>query len=93
MTAKQVIAHVMKTDGWTQPALVEALKNFGQNMTVQSLNERLSTRRSSSLNAANMNAMLRALGYKVVVMPADMRTPDGGFEIDDGLTQKAGESK
>lgn len=95
MQAKMIIRHIMNTLGWKQGQLVESLKEqYGQVLTVQSLNERLSTRRSSGLNTANFNTMLHVLGYKVVVMPIGMKTPPSGFELDDGLTPPVeGETK
>lgn len=95
MIAKQIVKHLMEKIGFRQVDMVESLdKQFGQQVTVQSLNERISTRRSTSLTTANLNMMLHVLGYKVVVMPQGLPTPSGSFELDDGLTPKAeGETK
>ena len=92
MTAKQAITHIMKMTGWTQPALADTLdKKFGQKLTVQSLNERLSARRSTGLNTANFNVMLHALGYRIVVVPENLEIKGPVIEIDDGLTVKEAE--
>lgn len=88
MISKQVIKHLMENFGFRQADMVEALKRqFGQEVTVQSLNERISTRRSASLTTANLGMMADILGYKVVVMPKSLPTPPAGFELEDGLIQ------
>lgn len=92
MLAKQAVTHIMKSAGWTQQALATTLeKEYGQKLTVQSLNERLSTRRSTGLNTANFNAMLHALGYRIVVVPEKLKIDGPVIEIDDGLTTKEAE--
>lgn len=43
------------------------------------LSERLS---QPNVSMNKMNEMLRAMDYKIVVLPREARIPDGGFEVD-----------
>lgn len=47
------------------------------------LTARLAPERASSLSVSTLNQMARVVGYKVVLMPAAVKT--SGFELDDGL--------
>ena len=95
MNAKQIVREVMKQMKVTQTELLDLLKGkFNVEITAQSLNDRLSLRRTNSLTTANLNQMVKCLGYKVVVVPENWSVPSSGFELNDGLTPKAeGETK
>ena len=38
--------------------------------------------KQKNVSVEKLNAMLRAMDYKVVVVPREARLPDGGFEIE-----------
>lgn len=35
-----------------------------------------------NISVAKLNEMLRPMDYKIVLVPREFRTPDGGFEIE-----------
>ena len=89
MTGKEAVRYLMKKNGCRQNEMLDALKeNIGVTITQGSLSDRLGTTKATSLNTANLNQMLHAMGYQLVVMPEFMKTPDVGFTIDDGLPMK-----
>ncbi len=38
--------------------------------------------RQENISVAKLNEMLKAMDYKIIVVPRDVRVPDGGFDIE-----------
>lgn len=83
MKAIEIVKTVMKEKDMTNGKLGNAIERTGD-----VVNKRLSQK---DLSAGVLAEMLAAMGYKVVVMPAEDKTPNGGFVIDAGKIGRAGE--
>nr|DAO19849.1 MAG TPA: LAMBDA REPRESSOR (TRIPLE MUTANT)/DNA COMPLEX-DNA COMPLEX, DOUBLE HELIX, TRANSCRIPTION-DNA.1A [Caudoviricetes sp.] len=61
-----------------------------QNVTINKLADRLNVPprlitdrfRQNNISVAKVNEMLRALDYKIVIVPRETRIPEGGIEIE-----------
>lgn len=61
-----------------------------QNVTINKLADRLDAPprlitdrfRQNNISVAKVNEMLRALDYKIVIVPRETRIPEGGIEIE-----------
>jgi DNA-binding Xre family transcriptional regulator len=78
MNAISAVRTIMRNNKITIKELSEAL-----GMSQHALQARLSHTRKSSLSLDNINVICQQLGYKMVIMPAAIRT--NGYELDDGL--------
>lgn len=78
MTAIEVIRELLKSNSITQTTLARSL-----NLKPGTLSARLAPERVSSLSVSLLNQMAHCIGYKLVLVPAGIKTP--GYELDDGL--------
>lgn len=83
MKAIEIVKTVMKEKDMTNGKLGNAIERTGD-----VVNKRLSQK---DLSAGVLAEMLAAMGYKVVVMPVEDKTPAGAFVIDAGKIGRAGE--
>lgn len=83
MKAVEIVKAVMKEKDMTNGKLGNAIERNGD-----VVNKRLNQK---DLSAGVLAEMLGAMGYKVVVMEADTKTPVGAYVIDAGKIGKAGE--
>ena len=77
MTAKELVRHLMKMKDTTNVSMAEKL-----GISPQALSDRLKTKKSDNLTVTNFNAMLNAIGYKVVVVPDDKAIDSDSYEVD-----------
>lgn len=82
MKAVEVVREVMREKGFTNGKLGNAIE---RNADV--VNKRLNQK---DLTAGVLAEMLSAMGYKVVVMEAEAKTPAGAYVIDAGRIGNAG---
>ena len=83
MKAVDIVKSVMKEKDMTNGKLGNALERNGD-----VVNKRL---KQSDLSAGVLAEMLNAMGYKVVVMAAGEKTPNGAYVVDAGKIGRAGE--
>ena len=84
MKAVEIVKAVMKEKDMTNGKLGNALERNGD-----VVNKRL---KQSDLSAGVLAEMLNAMGYKVVVMPIDEKTPNSAIGVvDAGKIGRAGE--
>lgn len=83
MKAVEIVKAVMKEKDMTNGKLGNALERNGD-----VVNKRL---KQSDLSAGVLAEMLNAMGYKVVVMAAGEKTPNGAYVVDAGKIGRAGE--
>lgn len=83
MKAVDIVKAVMKEKDMTNGKLGNAIERNGD-----VVNKRL---KQSDLSAGVLAEMLNAMGYKVVVMAAGEKTPNGAYVVDAGKIGRAGE--
>jgi predicted XRE-type DNA-binding protein len=74
MKANEAVREIMNTQEIKIATLASRL-NIKHNV----MSERL---RQNNISIDKLNEMLRALDYKIMVVPRSSRVPDGGFEIE-----------
>ena len=76
MKASEILRAAMSEKGVTQKQLAMSIGAKSQSVVAERL-------RTNTFTVANLNAMLEALGYELVVQPKKPgRRPDGQFVID-----------
>lgn len=79
MLAKTIIKEIMGLKGIGAVKMAEMIGAANS----QIISNRLGTGKSANLSSDTMDQMVRALGYKVIVVPDDVKMKDGWYEIDD----------
>jgi hypothetical protein len=74
MIAMEAIKEIMKLKDIRPAVLCDRLK-----IKSNVLSERF---KQKNVSVEKLNDMLRAMDYKVVVVPRDTRIPEGGYEIE-----------
>lgn len=74
MIAMEAVKEVMKRKE-VRPAMLCDRLGIKSNV----LSERF---KQKNVSVSKLNEMLRILDYKVLIVPREARTPDGGFEIE-----------
>ena len=74
MIAMEAIKEIMKLKDVRPAVLCDRLK-----IKSNVLSERF---KQKNVSVEKLNDMLRAMDYKVVVVPRDTRIPEGGYEIE-----------
>lgn len=74
MIAMEAIKEIMKLKDIRPAVLCDRLK-----IKSNVLSERF---KQKNVSVEKLNDMLRAMDYKVVVIPRDARIPEGGYEIE-----------
>lgn len=74
MLAMEAVKAVMKEKG-IRPAVLCDRLNIKSNV----LSERF---KQKNVSVEKLNDMLRAMDYKVVIVPREARVPEGGYEIE-----------
>lgn len=74
MKATEIVRDVMEREGVKQTTLAARL-----NIKKTTMNERL---KFNNISIDKLNDMLRALDYKVLIVPRNSRVPDGGYEVE-----------
>ena len=74
MIAMEAVREIMKLKDVRPAVLCDRLK-----IKSNVLSERF---KQKNVSVEKLNDMLRAMDYKVVVVPRDARVPEGGYEIE-----------
>lgn len=74
MLAMEAIKAIMKDKG-IRPAVLCDRLNIKSNV----LSERF---KQKNVSVEKLNDMLRAMDYKVIIVPRETRIPEGGYEIE-----------
>jgi len=86
MLAKKIVREIMKKEGIGTTRLAEML---GYSKRPQKICDRLSDAKSSNLGTEALNEMIRAMGYKAIIVPESAELKDGWYEIDSVPTRSA----
>ena len=79
MLAKMIVREILNKKGIGTAALAKMLGFPNQ----QRVTDRLGTGKSANMSTDTLDQMVRVLGYKVIVVPEDVKMKDGWYEIDD----------
>ena len=83
MLAKAIVRAIMNEKGIGPLKLAEMLGfDYPQKVT-----DRLGTGKSAGMGTDKLDEMVRALGYKIVVIPTEVKVEDGWYEIDDSTQE------
>lgn len=75
MTARDVVKEIMALKKLSQSKLAEQAEFKSQSNVTGILN------RGTTMKVDNLEQMLSAMGYKIVVVPDETPIPEGGYEI------------
>ena len=77
MTGREIIKAVMQTVGISNATLAHRLQ-----IPPNVMWDRLNNKKVKDIPLATMNDMIRALDYKILIVPAGSKCPKDGFEVD-----------
>ena len=77
MRAREIVKVIMDTFGITNAAMASRLK-----ISQAALWDRLNNKKVKDIPVSTLSEMLRALDYKVVIVPRGSRVPEGGYEVE-----------
>jgi len=77
MTGREIIKAIMGVRGIANAQLAHML-----GIAPTAMWERTNDKKLKDIPVSQLAATIRVMGYKVVVMPSNMRTPTGGYEVD-----------
>ena len=76
MTSKEIVKTIMEQQEVSNAELAHKVA-----IKPTAMWDRLNNTNSKDLNVALLNDMLRALGYKIQIVPFNKQTHDGGYEV------------
>jgi DNA-binding Xre family transcriptional regulator len=77
MKAREIIKVVMEKQDVNNACMADRL-----NITQAALWDRLNTKKAKDIPVSMLSEMLRALDYKVVLVPRSSRVPTDGYEVE-----------
>ncbi len=77
MKGRDIILAIMEDKGVTNAQMASRL-----NLSRQASWDRLHTKKTKDIPASTLTEMLRAMDYKLIVVPQETRTPVDGYEVD-----------
>lgn len=77
MKAREITKVIMDKQGVNNASMADRL-----NITQAALWDRLNTRKAKDIPVSMLSEMLRALDYKVVIVPRSCRVPADGYEVE-----------
>lgn len=77
MKGREILAEIMARKEITNSRLASRL-----NLSPQATWDRLHTKKTKDIPASTLTEMLRAMDYKLIVVPQETRTPVDGYEVD-----------
>jgi DNA-binding Xre family transcriptional regulator len=77
MKAREIIKVIMEKQDVNNACMADRL-----NITQAALWDRLNTKKAKDIPVSMLSDMLRALDYKVVLVPRSSRVPTDGYEVE-----------
>lgn len=77
MTAKDIIKTIMELKNLSQSKLAEIAGFKSQSNVTGILN------RGSSMRVDNLEQMLSAMGYKIIIVPEESNLPENGYVVEE----------
>lgn len=79
MTASEIIKTIMAHKGISQSKMATLIGVKAQSNITGMLN------RATTIKLSNVEKMVNALGYKIMVVPDDTPVPQGGFVVEEEI--------
>ena len=76
MTAKEIVKKIMEDTKTTNAEMAASLK-----ISQAAVWDRLNPKKTDNLTINKLDAMLRHLKYKIVIVPYNKRVSDGEYEV------------
>lgn len=76
MTSKEIVKTIMAQKDVSNATLAHSV-----GVKPTAMWDRLNNTNSKDLNVALLNGMVRALGYKIQIVPFGKQTPEDGYEV------------
>ena len=77
MKGREIVKEIMKEQGVTNAQMADKL-----NITQAALWDRINSSKVKDIPLSTLSEMLRALDYKIQIVPRDSRLPDKGYKVD-----------
>lgn len=77
MKGREIVKEIMKEQGVTNAQMADKL-----NITQAALWDRINSSKVKDIPLSTLSEMLRALDYKIQIVPRDSRVPDKGYKVD-----------
>lgn len=77
MTAKEIVKKIMEDTETTNAEMASSLK-----ISQAAVWDRLNPKKTDNLTINKLDAMLRHLNYKIVIVPYNKRVLDGEYEVE-----------
>lgn len=77
MTGKEIVKKIMESQSMSNADLAHKLS-----VKPTAMWDRLNNTKTKDLNVALLSAMVRVMGYKILIVPNNKQLPDGGFEVE-----------
>ena len=77
MRGREIVKEIMKTQGVTNAQMADKL-----NITQAALWDRINSNKVKDIPLSTLNEMLRALDYKIQIVPRESRLPEKGYKVD-----------
>lgn len=77
MKAREITKVIMDKQGVNNASMADRI-----NITQAALWDRLNTKKAKDIPVSMLSEMLRALDYKVVIVPRSSRVPADGYEVE-----------
>ena len=77
MRAREIVKAIMDKFGTTNAVMASRL-----NISQAALWDRLNNKKVKDIPVSTLSEMLRALDYKVVIVPRSSRIPSDGYEVE-----------
>nr|DAE50646.1 MAG TPA: LAMBDA REPRESSOR (TRIPLE MUTANT)/DNA COMPLEX-DNA COMPLEX, DOUBLE HELIX, TRANSCRIPTION-DNA.1A [Bacteriophage sp.] len=77
MTGREIVKDIMNKENKTNAELADRLR-----ISQAAMWERLNNKKVRDIPLSTLSAMLRALDYKVCIVPRGHRIPDDGYVVD-----------
>ena len=84
MFVKSAVRDIMANKGIGTNALAKMLGKLPRNVS-----DRLNPAKCTNLSIDKLDELVSALGYKIVLMPKEVKVRDGWYEIEDSRKLKA----
>ena len=77
MKGREIVKEIMKEQGVSNAQMADKL-----NITPAALWDRINSSKVKDIPLSTLNDMLRALDYKIQIVPRDSRLPEKGYKVD-----------
>lgn len=77
MKGREIVKEIMKEQGVTNAQMADKL-----NISQAALWDRINSSKVKDIPVSTLSEMLRALDYKIQIVPRDSRVPDKGYKVD-----------